>query len=92
MDRDSKAVLFHSDRNGVLNIFQQALTGREPQLIVTGQDEAADSRLSPDGRWILYLAWHKDEAGNRTGEVRLMRAAMAERHDPSGVSHNRLHR
>jgi Tol biopolymer transport system component len=77
--RDSKAVLFHSDRNGVLNIFQQALTGREPRLIVTGQDEAADSRLSPDGRWILYLAWREDEEGNRTGEGRLMRGAVAAR-------------
>jgi len=27
--RDSKAVLFHSNRNGVLNMFQQALTARE---------------------------------------------------------------
>jgi Tol biopolymer transport system component len=75
--RDSKAVLFHSDRNGVLNIFAQALTAREPQLIETGQGETTDPRLSPDGRWILYLAWRKEERGNRTGEGRLMRVAVA---------------
>ncbi len=77
--RDSKGVLFHSDRNGVLNIFQQALTAREPQPIVTDQEEKTDPRLSPDGRWVLYLAWRKEERGSHTGEGRLMRVAVAGR-------------
>jgi Tol biopolymer transport system component len=77
--RDSRVVLFHSDRNGVLNIFQQALTTREPQAIVTGQEDATDPRLSPDGRWIIYLAWRKDERGNRSGEGRLTRLNVASR-------------
>src|SRR5207249_293159 len=59
--RDSKAVLFDSNRNGVLNIFQQVLTAVEPQAILTGQEETTDPRLSPDARWILYLAWRKDQ-------------------------------
>jgi Tol biopolymer transport system component len=77
--RYSTAVLYHSDRNGVLNIFQQALSGAEPEAIVPGQEEATNPRLSPDGRWILYLAWRKDERGNRTGDGRLMRVSPATR-------------
>jgi Tol biopolymer transport system component len=77
--RDSKAVLFHSNRNGVLNMFQQALTAREPQTIVTGQEETTGPRLSPDGRWILYLAWTRSQGGNPTGEGRLMRVDVAAR-------------
>jgi Tol biopolymer transport system component len=77
--RDSKAVLFQSDRNGALNIFQQALTAQEPQAFVTGQEDATDARLSPDGRWVIYLAWRKDQEGNSTGEGRLMRLAVAAR-------------
>ena len=75
--RDSKAVLYHSDRNGLLDIFQQALTAQEPQAILAGQDEMTDPRPSPDGRWILYQAWRRGAGGNRTGEGRLMRLATA---------------
>jgi hypothetical protein len=35
--------------------------------------------MSPDGRWILYLAWTKTQGGNPSGEGRLMRVAVAAR-------------
>ena len=77
--RDNKAILFQSDRNGLLDIFQQALTASDPQPIVATPEETTDARLSPDGRWILYFAWREGEGGNRTGEGWLMRVAVATR-------------
>ncbi len=64
---DSRTVLFDSDRNGVRGLFQQGLDMRETQPLVARPDDARGSRLSPDGRWLLYLSWPQD------GEGRLMR-------------------
>ncbi|MCZ2080290.1 MAG: hypothetical protein LC130_35425 [Bryobacterales bacterium] len=71
--RDSKAVLFFSDRNGDLDIFQQSIDDRGAQAMVTGHEEKRDPRLSPDGRWLLYLAWPKADERILVGEGRLMR-------------------
>jgi Tol biopolymer transport system component len=73
--RDSKAILFFSDRNGDLDIFQQGMEDRGAHPVVTGKDEKRDPRLSPDGRWLLYLAWPKIGEQIRVGEGRLMRVA-----------------
>jgi Tol biopolymer transport system component len=75
--RDSKSVLFYSNRNGVLDIFQQALDGNEARPIAGGREDRSDPRMSPDGRWILYLVWAKDGRGNRTGDYKLMRKSIA---------------
>ncbi|MEK7406164.1 MAG: hypothetical protein AAB225_13750 [Acidobacteriota bacterium] len=74
--RDSQAVLFYSDRNGDLDIFQQGVNTRQAQAIVRGPEDKRDPRPSPDGRWILYLAWPKEGGQVRTGEGRLMRVAV----------------
>jgi len=55
--RDSKAVLFFSDRNGNFDIFRQAINDRTAEEIVVGPEEKRTPQLSPDGNWILYLAW-----------------------------------
>lgn len=73
--RDSKAILFFSDRNGDLDIFQQGIEDRGAHPVVTGTEEKRDPRLSPDGRWLLYLAWPKARERVRVGEGRLMRVA-----------------
>ena len=54
---DSRAVLFYSDRNGELDIFSQVVASSEAKAVVTGPEEKRDPRVSPDGRWIIYLAW-----------------------------------
>jgi Tol biopolymer transport system component len=53
--RDGKAVLFHSDRNGQLDIFKQALDQETPEPVVTGPGNQYAPVLSPDGTLILYL-------------------------------------
>jgi len=72
--RDGQTLLFHSDRNGDLDIFRQPVTGGA-QAVVTGPGEERGPRLSPDGAWILYLYWPRAEG--RLGQGRLMRVPVA---------------
>ena len=56
---DSKAVVFASYRDGQWRIFRQFLDKDTAQPVAVGTvayDEDAFPRLSPDGRWVLYLA------------------------------------
>ena len=53
--RDSKSVLFHSNRNGVLDIFRQATDAREVRAMATGQEERTDARMSPMGAGFYTL-------------------------------------
>ena len=73
--RDSRALLFYSDRNGDLDIFRQQVSGRDAQTLAPSPEEKRDPRLSPDGAWILYLAW--PNAGERSGQGRLMRLPVS---------------
>ena len=51
---DSKAVIFHSDRNGHWGLYKQALKRDTAQTLVTA-DSYLVGRTSPDGKWILYF-------------------------------------
>jgi eukaryotic-like serine/threonine-protein kinase len=54
---DNKAVIFGSYRDGRWRIYKQALNGDSAEAIETGADEdVAGPRLSPDGKWIFYIA------------------------------------
>ena len=72
---DTKAVLFHSDRNGTLGIFKQQIDADEAQAVITGPEDAYIPRVSADGKWILYAESPKG-AGPSTPE-RLMRVSTA---------------
>ena len=73
--RDSHSVFFNSDRNGHLNVFEQQIGTGALHAVAMGEEEQRDARLSPDGSWILYLAWPRVQGQIRTGEGRLMRIA-----------------
>jgi Tol biopolymer transport system component len=75
--RDSKAVLFYSVRYGDLDIFKQGVRDRAPEGIVVGLDDKREPQLSPDGSWILYLAWPKMEGHEPPKTGRLMRVRVA---------------
>jgi DNA-binding winged helix-turn-helix (wHTH) protein/Tol biopolymer transport system component len=72
---DSKAVLFISSRNGVWNIFKQAIDQPTAELFVGGEDRIFGPRLSPDGSEILYLVMPR--LGGPASEVSLMRVPVA---------------
>ena len=74
---DSKAVLFYSDRQGTLDLFRQAVNARAAELLLSGAEEKRQPQLSPDGAWILYLAWPKTSAGAPPEKGKLMRMPAA---------------
>lgn len=55
--RDSKAVVFWSNRNDRWGIYKQGLDQTTAQMIVTGPDNKYWPVVSPDGSWILYLSY-----------------------------------
>jgi Tol biopolymer transport system component len=54
--RDSRAVIFESNRTGSVRIFRQQLGQDAAEALIQGPDEEAGARLTPDGAWILYWA------------------------------------
>jgi Tol biopolymer transport system component len=71
--RDSKAVLFESDRTGSFNIFKQALDQDSAEPLTTGPESKSIPRLSPDGSWILYSVLVPGNKESLSSLQRLMR-------------------
>src|SRR6516225_1245829 len=75
--RDSKAVLFYSDRRGTFDIFRQRLGERQPEPVVVGSQENRDPQISPDGSWIVYFAYDKIRDGSLPSTGRIMRVPVS---------------
>ena len=75
--RDSKAVLFYSDRKGTFDIFRQRLGERQPEPVVVGPQEERDPQISPDGSWIVYFAYDKIRDGPLPSTGRIMRVPVS---------------
>jgi len=77
--RDSKAVLFYSNRNGKTEIFRQGLDDTVTETVVSGPAKAWCPQPSPDGAWILYMEQDRTPAspGAPPPPVRLMRRPAA---------------
>ena len=60
--RDSKTLLFNSDRNQRSQIFAQRLDQDSPELLIPGSigSNLSFAEFSPDGAWILYGAFKPD--------------------------------
>jgi hypothetical protein len=67
-------VLFQSKLNGHLGIFKQSLDEDTAEPVVTGPEDVAYARMSPDGAWLLYMV-DPAEGGSST-PVPLMRAPI----------------
>jgi Tol biopolymer transport system component len=70
---DGRAVLFHSDRNGDFDLFRQGLSDREAQPVLLGTEEVRSARVTPDGRWVLFLTLGGADPATHATRVRLMR-------------------
>ena len=53
--KDSKAVLFTSNRSGNWGIYKQGVSQETPDTVITGKDINSYGRLSPDGGSILIM-------------------------------------
>ena len=76
--RAGDAVLFFSDRNANFDIFRQGVTKTIPEEIVVGpEEEKRNPQPSPDGRWVLYLAWRNQQGDQSPASGRLMRVPVS---------------
>ncbi len=50
---DNKTVLFESNRNGLLQLFKQAIGSDNPEIVETAAAGTGNAVISPDGDWIL---------------------------------------
>jgi len=75
--RDSKAVLFYSDRRGNFDIFRLRLGEREVEPVVVSPEEKRDPQVSPDGSWIVYFAYNKSRDGPIPSTGRIMRVPIS---------------
>lgn len=76
--RDSKSVLFYSDRGGNFDIFKQGVSDRAAEEIVSGPlEEKRQPQLSPDSKWLLYLAWPNTQNDEPPPSGHLMRVSVS---------------
>jgi Tol biopolymer transport system component len=72
--RSGSEILLFSDRNGPFNIFKQAVSSPDAQLVIGGKEGARSPQISPDGQWLLYTAWPERQ---QPVPVRIMRAPLS---------------
>ncbi len=68
---DSKALIFGSNRSGHWNSYKQTLDADQAEPVLTGPDDVLNTRLSPDGKWILYQ--HEVRPGDSAAPKEVMR-------------------
>jgi len=69
--RDSRAILFASDRGGSYDVYRQDVGSGSPKAIIMGPDDESEPRFTPDGSWILY--WAQSKFSSQSAPKRLMR-------------------
>jgi len=52
--RDSRAVVFASERSGAFQVYKQDFEKGAAEAITSGPETGVEVRLSPDGQWLLY--------------------------------------
>jgi len=76
--RKGDALLFFSDRNASFDIYEQLVHTSAPREIVAGEsEEKRNPQLSPDGRWVLYMAWQNRQGDQVPASGRLMRVPVS---------------
>jgi len=51
---DSKTLIFHSNRDGHEGLYRQSLND-SPELLVSDSKYAGRAKVSPDGKWLIYI-------------------------------------
>jgi len=68
---ESKEVIFTSNRNGHWGIFKQSLSEDTAEPLVLRSEDVRFARVTPDGRWVIYLVPTKPD--NQEAPVQVMR-------------------
>jgi serine/threonine protein kinase/Tol biopolymer transport system component len=72
---DSKTLIFGSNRNGSWNSYRQALDEDQTEPVLTGPEAVLNTRVSPDGNWILYQ--HEVRPGDAAAPKEVMRIPVS---------------
>jgi Tol biopolymer transport system component len=75
--RESNTILFFSDRNGNFDLFRQGIKDRSAEEVVADLEEKRAPQSSPDGNWILYLAFPQAQSSLTPAGGRLMRVPIS---------------
>jgi serine/threonine protein kinase/Tol biopolymer transport system component len=70
--KDSKAILFHSKRNGRWSIFKQNIDAKTPETVITGSDNYIYPRLSAQGMLLYTTTASPDNWESSDTRFRLM--------------------
>jgi eukaryotic-like serine/threonine-protein kinase len=71
--RDSRSVYFASNRQGTFDIFRQNIDSQATEAIVQGPNRESKARLTPDGKFMLYVT---RPLGSASAPSRLMRVPI----------------
>jgi serine/threonine protein kinase/Tol biopolymer transport system component len=74
--RDSKSVIFESDRNGRPQLFEQQLDSVAAQPLISSPDDEETAVLSADGAWLLYFTTPHGHGERSPKSLRLMRTPL----------------
>jgi DNA-binding winged helix-turn-helix (wHTH) protein/Tol biopolymer transport system component len=66
---DSKEVLFYSDRNGIPEMFKQAIDQPLAESLMVRGEQFSESRVTPDGSEILYISTPKSASPETSSAV-----------------------
>ncbi len=58
--RDGKYIYFNSVRSGLMQIWRMKPDGSDPERVTNDERNDWFPHLSPDGKWIAYIAFSKD--------------------------------
>jgi TolB protein len=71
-------IWFNSTRTGLMQIWRMETDGSDPVHMVREADNCWFPHVSPDGNWVAYIAYHKDDVApgdhpaNKNVELRLV--------------------
>ncbi|HXJ88278.1 MAG TPA: protein kinase [Candidatus Binatia bacterium] len=72
---DSNTLIFHSNRYGHEGIYKQSLNGDSPEVLVEDSGSQGCGKVSPDGKWLLYV--HSPESDARSVPHELIRVPIS---------------
>lgn len=72
---DSRSIVFTSDQNANLDVFEQGIAGAEAQPLVTGPGDQTAGQISGDGAWLIYKDFGAATSTDKS--IRIMRLPLS---------------
>jgi serine/threonine protein kinase len=66
---DSQAIIFTSNRSGHFGIYKQSISADVPETIASGAVGFRDTRVTPDGKWVLGIIYPKNGGPSELDQI-----------------------